>query len=79
MRKLTPKDIQYYKGATKDFVVDTTVDDKVDTKITNMALNDIEKGNKVKTAKDFDNKADYNWYKSVIYETILRAEYGIEG
>ena len=79
MRKLTDKDIKYYKGVAQDFVVDNVLDDKTEKKITSMALNDIEKGNKVKTAKDFDNKDEYNWYKSVIYETVLQAEYGIEG
>ena len=76
-RQLTPKEIAYYKDV-EDFAISEPLDDKVADEIASIARNDIDKGNKKKTAKDFKNAKEYEFYRAVLYDTAVRAENGFD-
>lgn len=76
-RKLTPKEIAYYKDVA-DFAISEPLDDKVADDISSTAKADIANGRPKKTAKDFKNAKEYEYYRAVLYDTAVRAENGFD-
>ena len=75
-RKLTPKEIAYYKDVGK-FEISEWLDEDIINKIRNMATIDIAKGNKKRTPKDFKSKLEYDYYIADLYDIADREEKGI--
>lgn len=75
-RKISEKEIQYYKDV-EDFVIsDYIEDEKRHSEIVGMALGDIINGSRKRERKDFDNDLEYDHYRAVLYGAATRVENG---
>ena len=76
--KLTKEEIAYYKGDGKFHVgakEDKIIGDRYD-EVAYIAHMDVLKKRKRKTLEDFNNAAEYELYKSILFSRAVAAEHG---
>ncbi len=80
-KKLSPKEIAYYKNVKYDPKViadyDCDYDNPQYNKVVGIAYGDILNRKPIRGANGFANKADYELYKFKLYDLATNAEFGI--